>query len=567
MSASILHKPQETPLLTVSPGAKKIFKAMYREQSGASAVLDDSVSRLAVSDLISKMSFYYEKIRNAVHYREEHLLRKDAIARIIKRQLLIESPIKLNGTDVNETARHLLVELIRAGYLPNNTLPETKIGEVAGIIEKYLLLRRLATSEDASSVNVFGAAASGAEFSGRIDLTNWLVGLAAAEIEELISPDEVSTTLVSVMYALLEKRLELPPSMSAYERELPIQLYLSIHRHLMKYDDEMLSLILMRYFHGEWKSADLETIKRISKNITALHKLIREELAHPLLSPLSRVVGGYTVYFNILKEVVSEDPVIVYDEFFDDPKAFPRRIKQACARRYASAKTKLWRSAWRSIIYILLTKSIFAVLLEIPAANLFGEIINPAILAINISMPAVLLFFAVAVTRLPGEDNTKRIIAGIEEIVFNEKQKTEPIVLRKAIGRNKVMNFIFGLIYTITFFISFGAIVWLLEAVNFSWVSTVIFLFFLAFVSFFIIRIRRGAKEWIVVESRDTIFRFILDFFSTPIVATGKWLSTKFSRINVFVFVLDFIIEAPFKIFVEIAEEWTKYVRERKEQI
>jgi hypothetical protein len=567
MSASILHKPQETPLLTVSPGAKKIFKAMYREQSGASAVLDDSVSRLAVSDLISKMSFYYEKIRNAVHYREEHLLRKDAIARIIKRQLLIESPIKLNGTDVNETARHLLVELIRAGYLPNNTLPETKIGEVAGIIEKYLLLRRLATSEAASSVNFFGAAASGAEFSGRIDLTNWLVGLAAAEIEELISPDEVSTTLVSVMYALLEKRLELPPSMSAYERELPIQLYLSIHRHLMKYDDEMLSLILMRYFHGEWKSADLETIKRISKNITALHKLIREELAHPLLSPLSRVVGGYTVYFNILKEVVSEDPVIVYDEFFDDPKAFPRRIKQACARRYASAKTKLWRSAWRSIIYILLTKSIFAVLLEIPAANLFGEIINPAILAINISMPAVLLFFAVAVTRLPGEDNTKRIIAGIEEIVFNEKQKTEPIVLRKAIGRNKVMNFIFGLIYTITFFISFGAIVWLLEAVNFSWVSTVIFLFFLAFVSFFIIRIRRGAKEWIVVESRDTIFRFILDFFSTPIVATGKWLSTKFSRINVFVFVLDFIIEAPFKIFVEIAEEWTKYVRERKEQI
>jgi len=30
---------------------------------------------------------------------------------------------------------------------------------------------------------------------------------------------------------------------------------------------------------------------------------------------------------------------------------------------------------------------------------------------------------------------------------------------------------------------------------------------------------------------------------------------------------LDFIIEAPFKIFVDIAEQWTKYVRERKEDI
>jgi hypothetical protein len=50
-------------------------------------------------------------------------------------------------------------------------------------------------------------------------------------------------------------------------------------------------------------------------------------------------------------------------------------------------------------------------------------------------------------------------------------------------------------------------------------------------------------------------------------VSFGKWLSENFSRVNVFVFVLDFIIEAPFKIFVEIAEEWTKYVRERKEEI
>jgi len=567
MPSHILNKPEEAAVLTVSPGAKKIFKAMYRDQTGAAAASDDSVPRLAVSDLISKMSFYYEKIRNAVHYREEHLLRKDAIARIIKRQLFIENPIKSNGPDTVDASRHLLVELIRAGYLPNNSLPETKIDEVAAIIEKYFLLRRLVTSEAAASVNFFGAKTGGAEFSGRIDLTNWLIGLCAAEIEELISPDEVSATMVSVMYGLLEKRIELPASMSGYERELPIQIYLSIHRHLLKFDDDMLSLILMRYFHGDWKSADAEVIARIAKNIGPLHHLIGEEIAHPLNNQLGRIVSAYTVYFSILKDVIEENPVAVYDEFFDDPKAFPRRIKQACARRYASAKSKLWRSAWRSIIYILLTKSIFAVILEVPAAQFFGAIINPLILGVNVVFPGLLLFFAVAVTRLPSENNTKRIIAGIEEIVFAEKRKAEPIIIRKPLGRNKVMNVIFGIIYTITFFISFGAIVWLLEAINFSWVSTVIFLFFLTFVSFFIIRIRRSAKEWVVVETKETMSRFILDFFSTPIVATGKWLSSKFSRINVFVFILDFIIEAPFKIFVEIAEEWTKYVRERKDQI
>jgi len=70
-----------------------------------------------------------------------------------------------------------------------------------------------------------------------------------------------------------------------------------------------------------------------------------------------------------------------------------------------------------------------------------------------------------------------------------------------------------------------------------------------------------------VVEPKENIFVFIIDFFYIPIIAVGKWLSQKFSRLNVLVFVLDFIIEAPFKIFVEIAEEWTKYVKERKEDI
>jgi riboflavin transporter FmnP len=129
------------------------------------------------------------------------------------------------------------------------------------------------------------------------------------------------------------------------------------------------------------------------------------------------------------------------------------------------------------------------------------------------------------------------------------------------------MNVIFTLIYSITFFISFGLTIWFLEIIHFSWVSVIIFLFFLAFASFFIIRIRRTAKEWIVIDARENIMGFLIDFFSVPIVATGKWLSGKFARLNVFAFILDFIIEAPFKVLVEIAEQWTRYVRERKDEL
>jgi len=59
----------------------------------------------------------------------------------------------------------------------------------------------------------------------------------------------------------------------------------------------------------------------------------------------------------------------------------------------------------------------------------------------------------------------------------------------------------------------------------------------------------------------------LVDFLYTPVIAAGQWLSEKFSQINIFIFILDFIIEAPFKIFVEITEDWTRYVKERREDI
>ncbi len=565
MSLATTHQ-EEANLLTITPSAKKIFQALYLEQQPVNSE-DESVARLQVSSLISKMSFYYEKIRNAVHYSEEHLLRKDAIFRILKRQLVIEGTVRLIRSEDSRTlAQHLLIELIRAGYLPNNILPETKVDEVATIISKYTSLRTLVLNEVARQVNFFsGNENQEKSFENRGDLTNWLMGLAAAEIEEHIGYNQATRAIVLAMYRMLEKRVELPASLP-YERDLPIQIYLAIYRNFLKFDDDMLALILFRYFNADWENISNTGLKKVAAQITTLKRVIDTQQQHPLAGQLNRIVKIHTVYFKIFEDVIKENPVEVYDSLNEDTKIFTHKVRIACKRRYNKARNTLWRSAWRSIIYILLTKSIFVVLLEVPATQFFGEKINLISLVINVGFPAVLIFLSVIFMRLPGDDNTQRIIEGIEEIVYNEKKRSV-IKLRKPRGRHQAVNIIFTLIYTITFFVSFGGVVWLLERIDFSWVSIVIFLFFLAFASFFIIRIRRTAKEWLVVDARENIMGFLIDFFSVPIVATGKWLSGKFARLNVFAFILDFIIEAPFKIFVEIAEQWTRYVRERKEEL
>jgi hypothetical protein len=560
-----LQKKSEE-VLALNNSAKKLFQVVYTKAKEGEDKNESGVPTINVSDLISKMSFYYEKIRNSVDYKEEYLLRKNAIERILKRHIIIEGVIKISRSD--EIAKHLLVELIRAGYVPNNSIPETKIEVIGNIIEKYLKLRnyssaRLSLKDSIISGNVIKAKD---DMELRSKLTNWFISLAASEIENSLGNDKVQQVVVSNLYEYLLSIIKLPPELH-HQEDIEIQIYLGIHKHFLKYDDDMLSFILFKYYNSNWKNPKDEELAKISQNVLVLKNAIDKQLDHPLKKQLKKIISKYTLFYNIFLDVVTEDPIEVYEEIKRDPKAFPRKIKNVCNKEYQLKKAKLWRAAFRSIVYIFLTKSILVLILEIPATKWFGEVMNPVALTINVAFPAVLLFLVVFFSKVPSEENTLKIIDGINELIFIDKEKKESFILRKPIKRGPVMGFVFGIIYLITFLISFGGTVWILDKIQFSWVSIILFLFFLAFASFFGIRIRKGVNELNVIEPKESIFSFLLDFFYVPIMSVGKYLSEKFSKINVIVFILDFIIEAPFKFFVEMSEEWSKYVKERKEDL
>jgi len=555
---------KSTNVYTLSNGVKRLFQVIYRNQNKDESGKSET-PKIKVSELISKMAFYYEKIRNSVDYKEEYLLMKNAIERILRRQLIIEGVIKTSLS--GEIAANLLIGLIRAGYLPNDKIPEEKIKEVGLIIEKYIKLRSYSLAE-ANSPAALNSRNNDklAIKDNKNEITRWLIALAASEIEESLGRDEVQQVVIKNMYEILTKNIILPADLP-YEKDLEIQIYLGIHRNFLRFDRDMLNYILFKYYNANWKTAKDEEIEKISRSLPSLQKAIDKQLNHPLKGQLNKIISRYNVYYTILLDIISDDPVGAYDLVRDDIAVFSAKIKNICAKKYKQIKSKLWRAAVRSIIYIFITKSIFAVLLEVPATKFFNEDLNPLSLTVNIVFPAFLLFLIVMFTRVPSGDNTNKIIEGIEEIVLAEKEKKEPLVLRRPIGRSKIANAFFGIFYAITFFLSFGAVVWALDRIYFNWVSIAIFLFFLAFVSFFSIRIRKSVKDLVIVEEKESLFKFVIDFFYIPIASAGKWLSERFSKINVFVFVLDFIIEAPFMIFIKIAEDWTKYVKERKEEI
>jgi len=242
-------------------------------------------------------------------------------------------------------------------------------------------------------------------------------------------------------------------------------------------------------------------------------------------------------------------------------------LQKTVDKKYKKSKSKLWRAALRSIIYIFLTKSVFVFLIEIPAIKWFGEELNPISLAVNVLFPPVLLFFIVLFTAKPGRDNTEQILNGIKQIAIRGNSESQPLYIRTKRKRGAVTSFIFSIIYTAAFAASLYLIVRVLGVINFTWVSMIIFMFFLAFVSFFSIRVSRGIKELMIVDRRENLITFLVDLFYMPIILVGRWLSNNMSRVNIFIFIFDFIIEAPFKILVDVAEDWTKYIRERRDNM
>lgn len=573
VSPNLVKRVEDNPSLEINENTKKLFQVIYSEQTKKEEV-DDDTPKIKVSTLISKLAFFYEKVRNAVDYDEEHLLRKNAIARILRRQVLIEGALK--ETDTEKIATHLLTELIRASYLPNNTIPEVKIHETALLLGKYILLKNRLVLKINSNISIHSDINKAKDLiNQKNNLISWILSLAACEIEENLAPNKIKQIIVKNMFDVLLKNIKLPADLP-YDDDLAIQIYLSIDRNFLKFDAEMLNFVLFKYYNENWLDVNLEgvlsekekgQIDKVSENLIELKKIITEQLTHPLAKELNRIVRVYSLYYSILAQTVENSPIKIYAELQNGEKAYINALKKVCNQKYIKAKKRLWRAALRSIIYIFLTKSIFVILIEVPAIHLFNEPLNYVSLMINIAFPALLLFMIVSFSRLPGKDNTDKLLNGIKEISISGEEKKKPIYLRRPLKRKSFKNFIYSLIYAISFCVSIYFIIRLLTAINFNWVSITIFLFFLAFVSFFSIIVTRGIKELMIVERRENIVTFLIDLFYMPIILVGRWLSDNFSKINVFIFIFDFIIEAPFKVLVEIGEDWTKYVRERRDNM
>jgi hypothetical protein len=505
----------------------------------------DDNSALSVSQTVSFFALVYERVRNAVEYREDHLILRAAIERILRRRF------SLNPSGKGE-AENLLRELLWARYFDNGVLGGEDIVVVQDLINKYVLMRNQIVYGRDNELKLF--------------LDKYLFDLITCEIEESLLPHsaQVQTNLSFFIYQVLRKKIKIE---GLKEDQKDAYFLVAIEKVFGKSDQAYQRYHLFVTFYKTFASYSDKELKNIIPKLPSIFKKIDDMITNPYVDNIVKFtrkqMPPFLILFSLIKNKANEMQTILTDR-----EKLWNEVDQKCREKYQQLGGRVRTLAVRSFIYILLTKMIFAVILEVPISNyLYGEVNNQAII-INSIFPPILMVIILGFFKIPGEENTKKIYQRIVDIIDNDKTFETKVAFfpKKSSPKRPMLIFGFTIFYSLTFLVTFSLIYEALKSINFNLVSMSIFVFFVSVVTFFSYRIRQITKE-LRLEEKASILSPVVDFFFMPLLSMGKFFSSEIAKLNFFIFIFDFIIEAPFKLIFEVVEEWISFVRKRKEEI
>lgn len=505
----------------------------------------DDISKLSVSQAVSFLAIAYEKVRNAIEYREDHLVLRAAIERILKRRLALNSEGK-------GEAENLLRELLWARYFPNESFGETQINQIQSVINKYLKLKNLLLEGKHRNTQVF--------------LFQFLFDLLTCEIEEKLNTVSSKRTSIYTyfIFQTLHTRLKVE---ELEDDKKDAFLLVALDKAFRKSDKPYLRYHLYTTFYQVISEQPESSYQSLVGELPAIFKRIDEIIVNPNVDSLTKYVKKRLPPFLILFDILNEKKGDLV-RILNNRDALWSTVESACNKKYKQIGARLRNLALRSLIYIFATKMVLALILEYPVSMFFYGEANKVSIIINTVTPPILMLIIVLFFKLPGLENTKNIYNRITTIIDKDTSNDIQIayIKKKNIPKRSVRIFAFTLIYSLTFLITFTILHRILVLIGFNLVSEAVFIFFISVISFFSYRIKQVSNEY-KLQEREGIFSPVIDFFFMPFLAVGKFLSQEISRLNIFILIFDFIIEAPFKLVIEVFEEWIKFIRARKEEI
>lgn len=495
--------------------------------------------KISVNPFVSKFATWYEKLRNAMDYNEEEVILRAAIQRILKRRLLF-------GGTGNTIAEPLVLELVWARYFPNDFLPTSSIDKVAKEIDLFIelrnqILKKKQAKEDAAN--------------------EWMFDLMSSSLVHILSQNKTKDTMSNFMFHVLRNNIVVSDDS---EETRDVQVFLAVRRSFDKDDLPFLRYHLFTQIYGRLTEENIESIaESFGKGIEEMQR----QITYPQKDRIYTYVKRKTAIFLILEDILKEQRGKIRDLCFKE-KDLRKVVFAACEKRYDGVRTKVQTAIIRSVVFLILTKAIFALAVESSFENLvYGKVSWNAIL-LNTSIPPILMIIVGLFLRSPGKDNSEKIFSFIQMALCKGEYLLGPVfeVKKSPPKVTPMLNIIFTLLWLLAITISFGTIIFILSKLHFTAISQGVFLFFAAIVSFLSYRIWLIPRAYTVFD-KQSFFGPLFDFFFMPIVRVGRQLTEGISQLNILIFIFDFIFETPFKGLFAFFEQWFFFLRTKREEL
>jgi hypothetical protein len=507
--------------------------------------MPDDYTKLTVSRAVSFLAIVYERVRNAIEYREDHLIRRAAIERILRRRLGI-------NPNAEGEAENLLRELLWARYFPKNSLGEDDVDRVQKILDSYISFR--------------DPFLKGKSDGHREYLGNFLMDLMTCEIEEILSPD-TSARESMYTYFLYQTMHQTVRIEGVPEEQKDMFFLIALEKAYRKSDTPYQRYHTYGLFYRTIPNLSEKQREQLMPTLSKTFQSVDNSVRSPNVEKMLRFIKKQLPAYLILYEVMNENKGKMDEVLLSKAKLW-QAVEKKCNEKYKQVRERLTGLAIRSLIYIFVTKMVLAIILEYPVSMLLYHEAPIMPIVINSLFPPILMIMIVLWFKLPGKDNTIRVYHRIVQVINSDPsfETRVALITKRVKEKTRFLTSIFSFFYFVTFGITLYVIHYVLNMLDFHLLSQALFIFFISVVSFFAYRIKQVISEYRLVE-RDSILAPIIDFFFVPILSLGKLFNKGVAKINVFTVIFDFFIEAPFKLIIDVVEEWIKFTRARKEEI
>jgi len=513
-----------------------------------------------VDEIASKIANFYEKIRKIIDWKEENLLRRSAVERILKRSMIAEiSNLQfIFKVNIEAVAEPLVLELIRGGHLPNDEIPEEKISEVDKIVKKYFYLLRNAPLDS------FGPTFP---LKLKVNFYDWIMEVAACEIEEVLAPPTRENALIESMTVLMNERIKLNTAEKMTVEEKLVQTYIAVHRTLFDLDDAIITYHLLKYENPFWTNPSEEFLKEAAKNIFKIKEEIDRELKQPLNKKFFNICERTDTVFTLLDDVLSSfksEPEKI-PQIFGNRENLSSLVTQFYQKRFKTLKRRLFKLAVFSTLSVFVSNWFTFFIVEVPLASLFYEGFNFLAATVDFLMPTLFMFFLVSIIKPPPPSNQNKVIELFFRFVYEGESK-DIYEIKPKKKKRILTNLIIASFYIIAACLFFGTMAYIFYIGQIP-VTSIIFNTLAIAINIFAALVIRNKSREITVEEKTGFWEFLLDIFSVPSAEFGSFFANKWREYNVISVFFNVVIEMPFVTVIEFVEDWRNFLKEKKADI